>query len=115
MLDDGVKNFNHNLATRTFIRARRAALPAPGRAGSGNGSASGRDAGSGPVIGIGLSLSRRSLLFVPGSRPKRFDKALAAGASAVVLDLEDAVAASQHQRVAPIGLDTRPTLAATAC
>jgi citrate lyase subunit beta / citryl-CoA lyase len=34
----------------------------------------------------------RSLLFVPGSRPERFDKALAAGADAVILDLEDAVA-----------------------
>lgn len=34
----------------------------------------------------------RSLLFVPGDRPERFDKALASGAHAVVLDLEDAVA-----------------------
>lgn len=34
----------------------------------------------------------RSLLFVPGSRPERFDKALAAGADAVCIDLEDAVA-----------------------
>lgn len=34
----------------------------------------------------------RTLLFVPGDRPDRFDKALAAGADAVVLDLEDAVA-----------------------
>src|SRR6187455_2660388 len=31
-------------------------------------------------------------LFVPGNRPERFDKALAAGADAVILDLEDAVA-----------------------
>ncbi|MDO9598396.1 MAG: CoA ester lyase [Azoarcus sp.] len=30
-------------------------------------------------------------LFVPGNRPERFDKALAAGAGAIVLDLEDAV------------------------
>ncbi|TGY90184.1 CoA ester lyase [Marinicauda algicola] len=34
----------------------------------------------------------RSLLFVPGSRPDRFAKALAAGADAVCVDLEDAVA-----------------------
>lgn len=34
----------------------------------------------------------RSLLFVPGHRPERFDKAAASGAHAVVLDLEDAVA-----------------------
>jgi citrate lyase beta subunit len=36
----------------------------------------------------------RSLLFVPGSRPERVAKALAAGADAVVVDLEDAVAPS---------------------
>jgi citrate lyase subunit beta / citryl-CoA lyase len=34
----------------------------------------------------------RTFLFVPGDRPERFAKALAAGADAVVLDLEDAVA-----------------------
>ncbi len=34
----------------------------------------------------------RSYLFVPGTRPDRFGKALASGADAVVLDLEDAVA-----------------------
>jgi len=33
----------------------------------------------------------RSYLFVPGDRPERFDKALASGADAVILDLEDAV------------------------
>jgi hypothetical protein len=33
----------------------------------------------------------RSYLFVPGSRPDRFAKALAAGAHAVIIDLEDAV------------------------
>jgi citrate lyase subunit beta/citryl-CoA lyase len=33
----------------------------------------------------------RSLLFVPGDRPDRFDKALAAGADATILDLEDGV------------------------
>jgi (S)-citramalyl-CoA lyase len=33
----------------------------------------------------------RSLLFVPGSRPERFAKAIAAGADAVCIDLEDAV------------------------
>jgi citrate lyase subunit beta/citryl-CoA lyase/(S)-citramalyl-CoA lyase len=34
----------------------------------------------------------RSLLFVPGSRPDRFDKAAKAGADLVCIDLEDAVA-----------------------
>lgn len=32
-----------------------------------------------------------SYLFVPGNRPERFDKACAAGAGAVIVDLEDAV------------------------
>jgi citrate lyase subunit beta / citryl-CoA lyase len=34
----------------------------------------------------------RSLLFVPGDRPDRMAKALASGADAIILDLEDAVA-----------------------
>ena len=33
----------------------------------------------------------RSMLFVPGDRPERFDKAVASGADAVIFDLEDAV------------------------
>jgi len=39
-------------------------------------------------------LSPRSYLFVPGSRPDRFAKACGAGADAVVIDLEDSVAAA---------------------
>lgn len=35
----------------------------------------------------------RSFLFVPGNRPERFEKAALSGADAIVLDLEDAVAA----------------------
>ena len=35
-----------------------------------------------------------SYLFVPGDRPERFDKALSSGADAIVIDLEDAVAAN---------------------
>jgi citrate lyase subunit beta / citryl-CoA lyase len=38
------------------------------------------------------SLPARSYLFVPGDRPERFEKALASGADAVIIDLEDAVA-----------------------
>jgi citrate lyase subunit beta / citryl-CoA lyase len=34
-----------------------------------------------------------SYLFVPGNRPDRFDKALASGADAIIIDLEDAVVA----------------------
>ncbi len=36
--------------------------------------------------------SARSLLFVPGHRPERFEKALVTDAGGVILDLEDAVA-----------------------
>lgn len=39
-----------------------------------------------------MTAAARSLLFVPGDRPERFDKAASSGADAVVLDLEDAVA-----------------------
>ena len=38
------------------------------------------------------SLIPRSLLFVPGNRPERFEKALQSGAGLVCIDLEDAVA-----------------------
>lgn len=37
---------------------------------------------------------RRCLLFVPGSRPERYAKAVASGADQVCIDLEDAVAAA---------------------
>jgi citrate lyase subunit beta/citryl-CoA lyase len=39
----------------------------------------------------------RSLLFVPGDRPDRMEKALGAGADALILDLEDAVAPENRQ------------------
>ena len=39
-----------------------------------------------------MTTPARSLLFVPGDRPERFDKAAASGAHRVILDLEDAVA-----------------------
>jgi citrate lyase subunit beta/citryl-CoA lyase len=45
-----------------------------------------------------MTMRLRSLLFVPGNRPERFDKALAAGADAVILDLEDAVAPADKVR-----------------
>lgn len=38
-----------------------------------------------------------SYLFVPATRPERFDKALAAGADRVIIDLEDAVAPEDKQ------------------
>ncbi len=37
----------------------------------------------------------RSLLFVPGDRPERFSKAAESGADALILDLEDSVAADR--------------------
>jgi citrate lyase subunit beta / citryl-CoA lyase len=40
----------------------------------------------------------RAWLFVPGHRPERFDKALAAGADRVIVDLEDAVAPADKDR-----------------
>lgn len=43
-----------------------------------------------------LQMRLRSLLFTPGSRPDRFEKARTSGADAIVLDLEDAV--SPHDK-----------------
>lgn len=40
-----------------------------------------------------MKTTMRSALFVPGNRPERFAKALAVGADAVIIDLEDAVQA----------------------
>ena len=42
-------------------------------------------------VRMAAAMIPRSILFVPGDRPDRFDTALAAGADAVCLDLEDAV------------------------
>lgn len=55
----------------------------------------------------------QSMLFVPGSRPERLDKALAAGADSVCIDLEDAVPADgKHAaRAAAIAAIGRPGLA----
>jgi len=41
----------------------------------------------------------KSLLFVPGDRPERMEKALNSGADAIVLDLEDSVS-SAHKKLA---------------
>ena len=50
-------------------------------------------AGSAHGAGVLQALGRaRSFLFVPADRPERHAKALAAGADAVIIDLEDAVA-----------------------
>lgn len=39
----------------------------------------------------------RSLLFVPGDRPERFEKAAASGADAIILDLEDSVSLANKE------------------
>ena len=54
----------------------------------------------------------QSLLFVPGSRPERFAKALASGADIVTIDLEDAVgpADKDSARVAAIAALGDPRL-----
>jgi citrate lyase subunit beta/citryl-CoA lyase len=41
------------------------------------------------------AMPRRSYLFVPGNRPDRYDKACSTRAGAVIVDLEDAVAAAE--------------------
>lgn len=54
-------------------------------------------------------------LFVPGDRPERFDKAVASGADAVILDLEDAVVPADKDRArAAVGewISQHPELAA---
>lgn len=45
-----------------------------------------------------IAASPVSYLFVPGNRPDRFDKALAAAADVVIIDLEDAVAPADKTR-----------------
>jgi citrate lyase subunit beta/citryl-CoA lyase len=44
-------------------------------------------------------MTARSYLFVPADRPDRFPKALAAGADKVIIDLEDAIAATAKEQV----------------
>jgi len=44
-----------------------------------------------PELSHAVLATARSFLFVPANRPERFAKALASGADAVIIDLEDAV------------------------
>lgn len=58
-------------------------------------------------------MSSLTWLFVPGSRPDRFDKALSAGADRIILDWEDAVAAGDKAKArvavqAFLGAEARP-------
>jgi citrate lyase subunit beta / citryl-CoA lyase len=45
-----------------------------------------------PIAAASALVSARSFLFVPANRPERYAKALASGAGAVIIDLEDAIA-----------------------
>jgi citrate lyase subunit beta/citryl-CoA lyase/(S)-citramalyl-CoA lyase len=45
-----------------------------------------------------MQYPQRCLLFVPGSRPERFEKAFSAGADMVCIDLEDAVVMDQKDQ-----------------
>lgn len=47
----------------------------------------------------------RSLLFVPGARPDRFDKAAASGADTIIIDLEDAVVPADKNTARSQSLD----------
>jgi citrate lyase subunit beta/citryl-CoA lyase/(S)-citramalyl-CoA lyase len=47
----------------------------------------------------------RSLLFVPGTRPDRFDRAAEAGSDGMIIDLEDAVAPDDKGRARSSALD----------
>ena len=49
-------------------------------------------------MGEALIQTYRSLLFVPGARADRFDKAADAGADAMIIDLEDAVLPDEKDR-----------------
>ena len=46
----------------------------------------------------GPALRLRSLLFVPGDQPERMEKALVAGADALILDLEDSVVPARKEQ-----------------
>ena len=52
-----------------------------------------------------MSLTPRSLLFLPATRADRFEKALASGADLVILDLEDAVPPAEKDKGLATALD----------
>ncbi len=52
-----------------------------------------------------MTLAIQSMLFVPGTKPDRFAKALASGADCVCIDLEDAVPADEKAAARAAALD----------
>lgn len=61
-----------------------------------------------------MSLSPRTYLFAPATRPERFEKAARAGADAVIVDLEDAVEHARKDHARASLSTTLPALAPTA-
>jgi citrate lyase subunit beta/citryl-CoA lyase len=59
---------------------------------------------------VNALLAARSLLFVPGHQPERYGKALASGADAVIVDLEDAVPAADKGTATQALRDAWPRL-----
>ena len=57
----------------------------------------------------------RTLLFVPGNRPERFQKAIDSGADAVVLDLEDSVPSDEKDTARQTVIQALPMLSDRAC
>lgn len=57
----------------------------------------------------------RTLLFVPGNRPDRFDKALNAGADFICIDLEDAILPAQKDIARQNALDYYPCIKEHSC
>ncbi len=66
------------------------------------------------MLATAITSQPRSYLFVPGNRPERFAKALASGADALILDLEDSVPLSEKAAARAAVLDwltnTQPAL-----
>lgn len=56
-----------------------------------------------------MTLAIQSMLFVPGTKPDRFAKALASGADCVCIDLEDAVPADEKDAARAAALDAVAT------
>jgi citrate lyase subunit beta/citryl-CoA lyase len=61
-----------------------------------------------------MSAALRSLLFVPANQPDRFPKAIASGADAVILDLEDTVPAIEKPAARAAIRDALPKLSGAA-
>lgn len=55
---------------------------------------------------VSLAVGVQSMLFVPGTKPERFAKALASGADCVCIDLEDAVPAGDKAAARVAALDS---------